>query len=352
MIIFAADLHLTPRIWTNRWSIKGDAYHALRSLSKYIDDNFTELEAVVLGGDTTDVNTPDVQSLHELSIFVKHAAEKGVPVYFINGQHDRGTDGLSLLSLFGAVDISDELVTIGDISFYGMSYRSGQELKKDLASCPECDYLVLHTAFKHLLGFEGAWQVEADDIPEYIPNVLVGDIHVHDVSQFGNTKIYSPGSGYACNAGEIDKGHGFFLLNKEGVQDWKPYDTRQFHKLTMTSENRDDIMGQIMEIDKGASKVKLAPVVFVKKASDLEISFDKIKDAIIIVLDEALSLVDTSELELEEIKDTEMASFLSLFISEEDTDTYAFAEGLLEAQDPRDYTAEWLQNREVKFLDK
>ena len=99
MILFAADLHLTPRAWTNRWSIEGDAFYALQQIREYVQGK--RCSGIILGGDTTDSNTPDAATLKHLSTFIHKMAVMGIPVYFITGQHDRGSYGCTVLETYG-----------------------------------------------------------------------------------------------------------------------------------------------------------------------------------------------------------------------------------------------------------
>ena len=55
MIIFAADIHLTPRAWTNRWSIEGDAFYALQQIQDYVKGK--KCSGIVLGGDNRQQHT-------------------------------------------------------------------------------------------------------------------------------------------------------------------------------------------------------------------------------------------------------------------------------------------------------
>ena len=351
MIIFAADLHQTPRAWTNRWSIEGDAFYSLDQLTQYAEAHKDSCDGLVLGGDTTDSNTPDAATLHYVSEFMRRMREADIPVYYINGQHDKGAYGYSLLETYGGIHIDQRLTEIGGFQFYGLSYRSRAELLEALAETPECDYLVLHCAFKHLLGFEGAWQLEASDVPEYIPNVLVGDIHIKDVSTFGKTTIYSTGAAYACNSAEIAQKHGFFTIDNRGLE-YHEYATRAFHQLTVKDSSRDAIMAEIDKINKAANKAKLPPVVFLKKKQEIEMSFDKFDKTIIVVLDEALELVDVSDLHIDAVTSLNLKASLPAVVDRKtQVPLYSFMESLLDAPDPREYVAGWLKEKKIVTLE-
>jgi DNA repair exonuclease SbcCD nuclease subunit len=351
MIVFAADLHLTPRAWTNRWAVEGDSFYALDQLFDYIKKQ-KKCTALILGGDTTDSNTPDAATLHHLSVFMDKMKTIEVPVYFINGQHDKGAYGYSILETYGGRHFDQQVIHLEGKKFYGLSYRSRSDLLEALAEVPECDYLVMHCAFKHLLGFEGAWQVEATDIPEYVKNVLVGDIHTKDKSQFDNLTIYSPSSSYACSSAEIGKAHGFYIIEKDKVTH-RQFKTRRFETLNVEDSSRDEVMKRLEEINKEASKEPLTPVIFVKMLKEEEIAFDKFDKVVIVRLDAALELVDVSDLSIDSVKSLSLKGSLPAAVNrKKEPALYDFMEGLLDASDPSEYVHEQLKKKGVQMIEK
>jgi DNA repair exonuclease SbcCD nuclease subunit len=211
---------------------------------------------------------------------------------------------------------------------------------------------VLHTAFRHLLGFEGAWQLEYTDIPEYVDNVLVGDIHIHDVSKFENTTIYSPGAIYACNAAELKQDHGFYCIEEDGIT-YQHLDTRTFVNINMeTPESVAEADKELKALDKEPSKTGLKHVAFVKTGKDIEYAFDKFENVVIVKIDAALKLVDVSDLNIDAVKGLDMKASLSAVIDRKKYPAlYEFNEGLLDSENPKEYIADWLKARSVAMLD-
>jgi DNA repair exonuclease SbcCD nuclease subunit len=351
MIIFAADMHLTPRAWTNRWAVEGDAFYALDQLFEFVKKQ-KKCSGLIFGGDTTDSNTPDASTLHHLSAFMSKMKVIEVPVYFINGQHDKGAYGYSILETYGGINFDQQIIHLEGKKYYGLSYRSRSDLLEALTEVPECDYLVMHCAFKHLLGFEGAWQVEGTDIPEYVSNVLVGDIHVKDVSKFGDLTVYSPSSGYACSSAEIGKPHGFYTITKESITH-KGFKTRKFVTLSVDETSRDEVMEELTKLNKAASKEPLPPVVFIKISKEEEISFDKFDKVVIVRLDAALELVDVSDLSIDSVKGLSLKGSLPAAVNrKKDAKLYDFMEGLLDASDPSEYVNGYLKKAGVALIEK
>lgn len=351
MIMLCADLHLSPRAWTNRWSIEGDAFNALAQIQEYAL-KAPLCSGVIFGGDTTDSNTPDAATLHHLSVFMRRMKEEGIPVYYITGQHDRGAYGYSVLETYGGVLLDEESVVLEGRTYHGLSYRAGADLLEDIASVPICDFLVMHAAFKHLLGFKGAWQVEASDIPEHVSNVFTGDIHVKDVSEFGGLTVYSPGSTYACNSGEIKQEHGFYVVGEKRVEHVL-LDTREFTTLDIKETGREGLMALLTEINTGASKKALSPVVFIKIPGDLEASFDKYDKIVIVRLDASLNLVDVSDLKIDAVEHLDLRASLPAVVDRlKEGELYTFLEGLFSAGDRGEFLSSWLKEAGVRMVEK
>lgn len=351
MIVFAADLHLTPRAWTNRWSVEGDSFESLRQLRDFVRAK-PSVEAVVLAGDTTDSNTPDAATLYHLSHFMWAMRERGVPVYYVTGQHDRGAYGHSVLETYGGVHIDGMSVLIGDVTIHGLSYRSRTDLLEALADVPECDWLVMHGAFRHLLGFQGAWQLEGSDVPEHVANVFVGDIHKRDVSEFGELSVFSPGSAYATNASEIKEEHGFYALERRAMT-YHPFKTRRFASVDLTEGSRSAGLKELAALNAKAFKEALPPVIFVRIERDAEVALDKFDKVVTVRQDAALRMVDASEIKLDAVKSLELKGSLDAVVDREREErTHAFLEGLLDAGSAGEYVSKWLDDTGVKLVEK
>lgn len=115
------------------------------------------------------------------------------------------------------MSLHGKLTTIEDKTFYGIDYCPAKELHQQLKEVPECDYLVLHTGFQHLIGYDGAYSVSLEDIPERVKNVLVGDIHIRDVTKTRGGLCISPGPLHACNLAQDKEKVYFELVQAEGA---------------------------------------------------------------------------------------------------------------------------------------
>jgi len=347
MVIYAADLHLAPRTWTGRWSIAGDSYLSLNQLQGRAID--TRCAGVILGGDTTDSNTPDAETLNHLADFCLALRKAGTPVYYVVGQHDRGSNGYTVLDTYGAIRLAGEgAVAVGGMTFAGLDWCSRPELLAALPDLRPADYLVLHAAFRHLLGFAGSWQLEADEVPAHFSRVLAGDVHVHSEQAFGHVTVLSPGSGYACDMTEIGQGHGWFELDlHQGAMavKWRPYKLREFRLLDAGQLGLEATAAEIGGLSAAAGA--LPPVAFVKAQAGMELPAKWPGQAIVVRLDGPMSLGAELPAQLADEVAALGAGCLrealpAVLKQDEDPGLYAFAEGLLAAADPRQHLREWL----------
>lgn len=220
MIHIAADLHLRPCIWKGHPEINGDQFKAWATLCKTVAND--KEGALILAGDIFDTPNPSGTTEYAFKRGMELLAKAGRPCWFIPGNHDN--EEIPRPYLFGA-RLLDERIRWGNLTIAGVPFtRSTEALHSAIESLPPTDLLILHTGFRHLLGFNETWQISAEDIPDSIKKVFAGHVHVH--SEEG--KVYSPGSLALHRADEIDKGHGFFSVADDGTVKWTEVFTRQF----------------------------------------------------------------------------------------------------------------------------
>ena len=232
MIAFAADLHLCRFMWRSRRDLEGDAFQALLSMEQTIKDVWDrqhdkEPLSIVLAGDIFDERRVDGATLKAFTDFVDRWYAVEVPVYFIQGNHDNDAKE-AIASIQGAEHIHKTSVEIDGLTFYGLDWMPREDLHKELEAAPACDYVVLHAMFEHLVDVGiASTDISLDDIPEQIKNVLVGDVHIRDISPLRGAGVcVSPGPLHPCNI-EQNGPHGVHVL-RQGVADWEfhPHQTR------------------------------------------------------------------------------------------------------------------------------
>jgi len=245
LIATAADLHLSPFIWTSHRAIVGDAYYALglitRELLNLREQHPDETIVFVIPGDIFDSTTPDPYTEKIFKDNINVLRLQKIHVLTIQGNHEYHAK-TARATLFDTVPLSDTPLIIDGVKFCGIDFTaSTEELHEKVSVIPECDYLAMHTSFRHLLGFEDKWQIEKDDIPGHIKNVLVGDIHKQSrVTNEEGVHIVSPGSTHPRDVAEINGGHGVYVFSHEAgitTGEWHNVEPRKFYIASVMDEN-------------------------------------------------------------------------------------------------------------------
>jgi len=238
MIAFMADLHLTRFVWKSRRDIEGDSFRALDAAKDVLFQAWKQTDeplAIFLGGDIFDERKLEGSVLKAFTDFVDFWYEQEVPVYFVQGNHD--TDAVQAIAeIQGAIHIDKKIVEVDGLKIYGLDWRPRKFLHEELAAAPACDYVMLHAMFDHLVDFEAATDISLDDIPSQIQNVLVGDVHIRDITPFNNGVCVSPGPLHACNIEQVGP-HGVHVLAR-GQKEWQfhPYSTRDIRRFRCMDE--------------------------------------------------------------------------------------------------------------------
>ena len=213
-----ADLHLAGFPWSRRDEFYGDAFRALESAEQVIlqDNPGCAYKAVILSGDITDQKAIEDDTSMALCKFIKNLHAASIQVYYVNGNHDMSKRGqLGHVGVYGGIHIHEKVTQIHDFTVYGLDWLPRTVLKEKIQNVPECDILFLHCAFQHLLGFQGAYDLTKEDIPEHIPNVFVGDVHVTDITTNSRgTDIVSPGPLHPCSIAQMGP-HGMMRIKSD-----------------------------------------------------------------------------------------------------------------------------------------
>lgn len=247
-----ADAHIRSRTWTNFSRVSGDAWAALRKLSAGMATGYgtNRRKILVIAGDWFDSNRPSSRDALESSEFLKNFDR----VLYVRGNHDTAVPGWAEAT--GAVthvtELTDDPVELPDGSFvFGLSWSLGREamldgLKRISAKMTACRsestcYIVVHAAFRHLLGFDGKWQLELADIDRLFPLftkrvvVLAGDIHVRDTSRTpGGAVVHSPGPLFPQNWEQTQRRCFVSLVNGMEISDI-PADVREYAQVEASS---------------------------------------------------------------------------------------------------------------------
>ena len=337
MIYVAADLHLREHTWKSHKEIEGDQYFAWAKLCLAVSKDPDG--ALVLAGDIFD--TPYPTGLTEMAFSKGMQMLRGKPCYFIPGNHDN--EVVPRPQIFGAIPLEPGRVhKVCGLNITGIPFtRSTEALQTQIANTPISDILVLHTGFRHLLGFDETWQVSEDDIPEHVGMVMVGHVHLH--SEHG--KVYSPGSLALHRADEIDKGHGYFTIDGNKKVEWHEIRTRRYVQMTVGENVDNALLEELANCDD-----RHRPVVLLDHKNDDAPLADAIQDRwkgrILFMCNarasETIKALDESPEEVLDLK-TVVSKWLASNLTEEQQ---ALATAMLQSQDPAATLDEYIKERE------
>jgi DNA repair exonuclease SbcCD nuclease subunit len=251
---FIGDLHLRYRVWQSQFELVKDTYRALDSLAenlvKTANKQKAERRIVILAGDVFDKTETDPMSLNAYFGFTDFLDQNNFEIYAITGNHDKPLEYAALCRLDGITkDLSKEVLEIPSMGLQirGLPYAPGPEIKRLLNGVHE-NAVVIHQAFKHLLGFEGAYDLTLEDIPENIELVMVGDIHVKDMTTYGQKGLcLSSGPLHACNLAQRDEKGFWWTVDGENWS-FQSISYRQVVEIDLYELSREDSISYIQEL--------------------------------------------------------------------------------------------------------
>ena len=235
--LFLADFHVKARTWTNNTQVRGDAYEAMKQIGDKAEEH--QLDTLVIGGDFFDSNRPTPDDLVQTVDFLSRFKQ----VYYIRGNHD-SCDPSYLESISRILGIDNFVQQLNGqmVHLSGNNYLSGiswmpsrEEYRKAVKDTIEWFrdnhkgdrlYLVLHTSFRHLLSFEGAYAFDAEEVGRWCDwndtsdiTLLVGDVHVRNSQCFGSGMLFhSPGSVYPLQFNDADTDKGCTVVDTKGIR--------------------------------------------------------------------------------------------------------------------------------------
>jgi hypothetical protein len=180
MIVFSADLHLSPTIWTDQPALRGDAYFAWHQIVAYCLKH--KPSALILGGDVWDRSRPDPESVVVFTKAIDKLAAADIRVLAIQGQHERASTPWT--------DVNEHITYIGDgkprlidddlgaVKICGFDCQSATTLKP-LVEQADCDILVIHQLARQLLNTNSnfAWDFDETWATDRVRLILAGDYH-------------------------------------------------------------------------------------------------------------------------------------------------------------------------------
>ena len=216
--LILADVHTRQRTWTNNPLVSGDAYAALKLVRETLA---TRCGLCISAGDLFDSNRPTSTDL----LAVENCLMGFGRVLYVNGNHD-SVDPAFVDVLDGKLELARlgvSPVTVLDCPVFGADYTacaSENGIESVLsAAVRHCSSggrhatVVLHCAFRHLMGIDGAWHTSLEDVAGILRKcglsrdarmtIVCGHVHKRDVRPvpgFDGVTFLSPGSLYPTNS--------------------------------------------------------------------------------------------------------------------------------------------------------
>jgi DNA repair exonuclease SbcCD nuclease subunit len=222
--VFSADWHLSFGTWANHPTLVGDPYHSLNQIIDYCIEKNCPL---IAGGDLFDKPVPDPVSVSVMCREMDRMQAEGLPVYFIQGQHERvKRSAMDATGLGGAAEwmsvhawpthVHKQTFTIEGQQFYGLDWTPPDRIEEELAAIPEGTYfLVCHQVWREFMG-DTVCQPECNlGMVPTAREVLTGDFHETLSASDGAYKVmHSPGSISMRSMGEASDKYFYHFLRQ------------------------------------------------------------------------------------------------------------------------------------------
>lgn len=222
--VLSADWHLCRSAWTWR-RVRGDADFALEQT---VDASLALGVPLIAAGDLFDDVHPGAEDVAAVRRQLGRMAAAGLPVYYVQGQHDRSPLPWLDAVAESVVHLDRRGVRLGGLRVVGLDWQPGSRLAEAVAAvAPGADVLVCHQVWSEFMGSAataaGRTEGNLADVP--CPLIVTGDYHCHfwrDVPTPGGgaVRAISPGAPHRL---AIDEGDAFgvFVLADDGtLVDW------------------------------------------------------------------------------------------------------------------------------------
>jgi len=297
--VILGDIHLDTVIWKRVPQVTGDAFLAYKS---FLDTAVKLGVPAIIAGDLFDTIKPDtaIVQFHREQMDRCKAAD--VPVYFIQGNHDRQS-----LPWASAIHSHAEwighgnVVTINGLRVVGLDYDLHDFIQAktiDVLNRPEpFDVLVIHQAVKQSLPFEGKYNYDLDwlsvrtDSPRL---VVMADIHKPDYHKISdNRDAFYTGSSHAR---DIDQNgpKSCVVVNFDLTWRRSPLPARTIDQMAVGGrEQLADLAAWISKQARVTSELK--PFIRVMHTPEMSDAVAALQNPSVIVMSEIVATIDDAQ---------------------------------------------------------
>ena len=230
LFVLVSDSHLDPVTYQDAEDLRHDSvigFQQGRQLAQKLN------VGLVSAGDTVECNPRDYprpEIIKFLSDELHELDQSGLPFWYINGNHDRAVDGVSLPEAINdrvARNIHRKLMELpGGAKMIGVDYVFHHQLASsiaDAASLAEQGTLLLcHQRWKQFLNFDNSYDGSLADIPDKFEQVITGDLHsvrlikVKSPTRNKPLQVLSPGATCKRTSAEPDE-HFAWVVSHDGA---------------------------------------------------------------------------------------------------------------------------------------
>ena len=256
--MFCADLQAREQVYKHNQELKGDDLVALEQVVAYCNRPDVQCEALILGGDQVD--SPQIGDEHVI-LLRQILRNCNAPVYYIDGNHERGFRRLELEGGDASVAIALENhpFEFQGLKVSGYNWRSRRDWEATLEKgVPNTDILILH-GFADQAVEELGLPTSATGLGDYDINwfdgkcklCLMGDIHqyTHLKGATGVTDFYYPGSMWMHRSNEPTSKQ-FFTVSEDLEISCIPLEVRPFFKdVVKTDAEMSKVLAQVLKAE-------------------------------------------------------------------------------------------------------
>jgi DNA repair exonuclease SbcCD nuclease subunit len=332
-------------VYKHNQELKGDDLVALEQVVDYCNSPDVPCEALILGGDQVD--SPRIGDDHVIKL--RQILRKcQAPVYYIDGNHERGFRRLELEGGEAGVatNLEGESFLFGDFDVTGYNWRPRREWEEWMSTNGNerySDILILH-GFADQAVAELGLSEAAVDLGDYDLNwfdgkcklCLMGDIHqtMHFVGAEHSTHFHYPGSMWMHRSNEpADKV--FFRIDSDLTVTNVPLQTRPFFKANIyNGKDMASLLSEVLKADTpgyaGIQKPRVHVDIYAEDNFDKELEILKQNAHLFVRLKPSRTVMEVERLSLESgIVDTK--EIVKNVVSDEDKDLRSFLNEVLES---------------------